>query len=230
MKDLVDKKFNRFTVIDFAFKKRTANFWRCVCDCGSIRFRSTSELQTGKIKSCGCLRKENHCKNTRAIKEGKVYGYLEVLSFLDTKNGRSQFLCKCICGVEKIVWGSNLRNNKSLSCGCKGNFKDFTTLINSIFSDYEARANKKNLVFSLSRALFRQKIDSPCFYCNSAPNNAKKLYGKVYKYNGLDRIDNDKGYVEDNVVPCCKNCNIAKGTMGYKEYLHFIKTVYEFNF
>lgn len=28
---------------------------------------------------------------------------------------------------------------------------------------------------------------------------------------GLDRLDNSKGYLPDNVVPCCKECNEIKG-------------------
>lgn len=237
MKDLVGKKFNRFTVIKFAFKKHTANFWECVCDCGNIRNRSTSELQTNKIKSCGCLRKENHCQNTRAVKEGNVYGHMEVLSFAGTEKGRSKFLCKCVCGNEKILWSSNLRDGKTVSCGCKRLLKDsMTVVVNSIFSDYRARAIKKNLDFSLERALFQGKIDTECFYCDSLASNTKQIickdesFNKSYDYNGLDRIDNTKGYLEDNVVACCKTCNVAKNTMTHEEYLQFIKRVYEFNF
>lgn len=41
----------------------------------------------------------------------------------------------------------------------------------------------------------------PCHYCQSqlAPSG-----------HGLDRLDSDLGYTRDNVVPCCKECNMAK--------------------
>jgi 5-methylcytosine-specific restriction endonuclease McrA len=47
-----------------------------------------------------------------------------------------------------------------------------------------------------------------CFYCNRdilwIPN------GKTHRYN-LDRKDNKIGYLEDNLVVCCWECNNLKG-------------------
>jgi hypothetical protein len=42
-----------------------------------------------------------------------------------------------------------------------------------------------------------------CFYCKSDISNV----GGV----GLDRIDNDKGYIKTNVLPCCGSCNLIRG-------------------
>lgn len=33
------------------------------------------------------------------------------------------------------------------------------------------------------------------------------------KFNGIDRIDNNEGYVEGNVRSCCKTCNRMKSSM-----------------
>lgn len=41
--------------------------------------------------------------------------------------------------------------------------------------------------------------------------------------NGIDRVDNDKGYVPGNVSPCCWVCNIAKGTMSLDEWAEMVK-------
>lgn len=54
---------------------------------------------------------------------GNVYGHLTVLKRADniiTPNGRSHvaWLCKCDCGNEIIVRGSNLRKGYTKSCGC----------------------------------------------------------------------------------------------------------------
>lgn len=35
---------------------------------------------------------------------------------------------------------------------------------------------------------------------------------------GCDRIDNSKPHTEDNVVPCCWDCNRKKGTMSFEEF------------
>lgn len=45
---------------------------------------------------------------------GNVYGALTVISLTKDKNGRTAWLCKCKCGNEKIVRGSDLRKIKSL--------------------------------------------------------------------------------------------------------------------
>jgi len=44
--------------------------------------------------------------------EGKTYGILKVIVYEN-----KQYLCKCECGKEIFVNGSNLRNNDYLSCG-----------------------------------------------------------------------------------------------------------------
>lgn len=51
---------------------------------------------------------------------GRRFGRLTVLSFYDVKNGKSRWLCKCDCGTEKIIIGTNLTRqvNPTRSCGC----------------------------------------------------------------------------------------------------------------
>jgi deferrochelatase/peroxidase EfeB len=44
--------------------------------------------------------------------------------------------------------------------------------------------------------------------------------------NGLDRVDNNRGYVFSNVVSCCFKCNQMKGKLSVQEFLnHIIKVV-----
>jgi hypothetical protein len=43
-----------------------------------------------------------------------------------------------------------------------------------------------------------------------------------FTYNGIDRKDNAAGYVEGNVVPCCKTCNYVKKSMLYGDFMAFI--------
>lgn len=49
---------------------------------------------------------------------GKTYGRLFVFSYNGTKNRKSQWLCRCICGNEVVVDGYRLRTGKTKSCGC----------------------------------------------------------------------------------------------------------------
>lgn len=51
---------------------------------------------------------------------GQTFGYWTVIKFAghDIHNN-AQFLCRCRCGTEKVVIGSNLRSAHSKSCGCR---------------------------------------------------------------------------------------------------------------
>ncbi len=48
-------------------------------------------------------------------------------------------------------------------------------------------------------------------------------------YNGVDREDNNKGYIIENCVTACKRCNIAKNNMGLVEFKTWLKRITDFN-
>lgn len=65
-----------------------------------------------------------------------------------------------------------------------------------------------------------------CFYCGCVGMNITRQY-KEFPHNGIDRINNNKGYTQKNCLPCCKVCNFAKNTMKYKEFISWSKRLYE---
>jgi hypothetical protein len=74
-------------------------------------------------------------------------------------------------------------------------------------------ANERGIHFSLPLKLYESKLwGKPCHYC-----------GCDIETTGLDRKDSSKGYTPDNVVPCCWDCNLMKGTKLYEEFLQEIK-------
>ena len=85
-------------------------------------------------------------------------------------------------------------------------------------------------VFEIGFDWFVKKCHEPCFYCGSSDGNRStvpsKVAGKVllqdFKYNGLDRVHNDVGYVEWNCVPCCIICNRAKNSMPFIQFMEWI--------
>lgn len=56
-------------------------------------------------------------------------------------------------------------------------------------------------------------FSKPCHYCG------KEGWDVI----GCDRIDNDKPHTEDNVVPCCDECNTKRGRKEYNEFIKIIK-------
>jgi hypothetical protein len=78
------------------------------------------------------------------------------------------------------------------------------------YKDYKRRCKNKGMEFSISLWKFEFYINRPCYIC-------KKEFS-----NGLDRIDNNIGYTEKNVYPCCFDCNRMKSNktvFEFKEYL-----------
>jgi len=56
--DVLGKKYNRLTVIEFVGKKDGAFFYKCLCDCGKEKTARKGDIVCNKVKSCGCLNAE----------------------------------------------------------------------------------------------------------------------------------------------------------------------------
>ncbi|WP_210461694.1 hypothetical protein [Pantoea ananatis] len=61
--DLTGRRIERLLVVSMAEKKPGKNItWNCVCDCGVVKVIQTGSLKSGRVKSCGCLSRENTIK------------------------------------------------------------------------------------------------------------------------------------------------------------------------
>lgn len=49
---------------------------------------------------------------------GQRFGRLEVISRSENKRKMAMWLCRCDCGNEKVVRGTDLRSGHTQSCGC----------------------------------------------------------------------------------------------------------------
>ena len=126
---LIDERGNKYgflTPIELTKDKNNRTAWLCKCDCGNTKIVRGSDLRAGKITTCGrdCpLKKER----SRVIDEvGNIYGYLTVLYRVKNSNcNKVMWHCKCLCGRECNVAGTDLRAGNQKSCGCmksKGEF------------------------------------------------------------------------------------------------------------
>lgn len=73
----------------------------------------------------------------------------------------------------------------------------------------KSSAGNRNLQWGIPQALGLDLITDACFYCGASP-------GPV---NGIDRVDNSRGYTEDNVVSCCFRCNEWKRAHKVDDFL-----------
>ena len=166
---------------------------------------------------------------------GQRFGKLVVLEHAGfTKNRNARWTCKCDCGNIKIVTAGNLKTGTQ-SCGClfreqAGSYKKLEygeAAFNDLFRRYNDKAVERNLSFELDKAQFRLLTKQVCYYCGIEPHKVHKVNKRVgeYIFNGVDRIDNNKGYVENNIVTCCYNCNRMKHTLGNAEFLTHIQRI-----
>ena len=55
---MLGKRYGRLVVNSFIEKQNGHYLWKCLCDCGNYSQARTSALNSGKQKSCGCLKSE----------------------------------------------------------------------------------------------------------------------------------------------------------------------------
>ena len=70
--NLADKKFGRLKVVcDSGERNRHSIVWKCLCECGQIKYVTNNHLVSRNTRSCGCLARENGKRLSRKnIKHG----------------------------------------------------------------------------------------------------------------------------------------------------------------
>lgn len=163
---------------------------------------------------------------------------LEVQKRLDSQNKEiDYFLCRCVCGKEKFIRAFSVASERTKSCGClnkeilpisgkKHALPNNGGILNVLFAEYRNGANIRGYEFSLSNDQFSNLIKQGCFYCGRLPYKIVKRRNASIVVNGIDRVDNTKGYSVENCVPCCSVCNKAKMQMETSEFYKWIEMVY----
>ena len=165
---------------------------------------------------------------------GKHFGRWAVIERANSRqegNHKSGYwLCRCGCGNLKEVRASNLSSGQSEGCGCKNKLKEGESQFNILLSEYRQRnAGKRGLTFDLNKEQFKALVFSNCYYCGAVPNQVRKraTANGICVYNGIDRLDNSKGYIISNCVSCCKLCNSMKSKLSKEDFLQHIKKIHK---
>lgn len=83
----------------------------------------------------------------------------------------------------------------------------------------------------MSEDEFKNLTKQNCYYCGIEPlQKGARIAGinGYYYHNGIDRTDNNRGYVLDNCVACCSMCNNAKNSYSLKEFMIWIDRITKF--
>jgi hypothetical protein len=104
---------------------------------------------------------------------------------------------------------------------------DNMAMKNELFYRYKKGATERELPFSLDFQVFVEKTQQPCFYCGvkSSATMWSTFKNRRFDYNGIDRIDSSKGYIEGNIVTSCHQCNFAKSDYTLDEFYTWVERV-----
>ncbi len=181
-----------------------------------------------KIKLCNialgcfniCIDGFNACRDCiiENYKNNKYYTPIKTEKCIMCLNNIVQSAEGSIMNHCNTCYSIFLDKNKS-TIGCNRNSKQYyKNNIHLYYNQYIRGATIRYKEFKLTLDEFTEIISKPCYYCNQS---------NEYNINGIDRVDNNKGYLKDNIVACCFICNRMKHTLDLDE---FISKLYYINY
>lgn len=183
---------------------------------------------------------------------GQTYNSWEVLSYNKTVGKVVYYNAKCKeCNDIYVVDGRNIRlglSKRCTSCGRKKSALSRTGKMRKgqdpvlfaykrLFKNYRMGARDRKLQFDMSLQNFIDMSKMDCTYCGSEPcttvnaltgmslSTEKQNLGWI-TYNGVDRIDSTKGYIDGNMTTCCKKCNRLKSNSSEEEFFNWVSKCY----
>jgi 5-methylcytosine-specific restriction endonuclease McrA len=198
--------------------------WRSQQDLSGQRFGKLLVLECVGTQNCGGRYITYLCR----CDCGSVYAY----HGRNLKSGNTKS-CGCVSSFhspetqrkahEKLAQGFAVKSAKS------------------VYDTYQRSTKKTGRVLRLAFDVVTRLTQDRCWYCGSTPEEfgAKKIpygrgkgntyrgvyEGETYHYNGIDRVDNEGDYTEDNVVTACYVCNRAKNSMSSTSFQKWLLNV-----
>lgn len=137
--DLTGMQFANLTVLEpIAHESK----WLCRCSCGTMTVARSFDLQNGKKKSCGCLRRRRHGSDIAGMRSGR----LVAVEPTDMKRRNATlWRCRCDCGNEFLTEAYKIRSQTVSSCGCGRKQKNMREIAGQRFGNLVAleRLNEK---------------------------------------------------------------------------------------
>ena len=141
-KDLTGKVFGDWYVIEYTKNRK----YLCRCSCGEVREVNAYSLTSGKSTNCGC-------KNIVDL-VGRQFGYWTVIE----RREHSSWLCRCICGQERVLTDSNLMRDATKSCGCKQSEIRAETMINRYGESSIVRVNNPRPIEAIEASINKDNM------------------------------------------------------------------------
>lgn len=170
----------------------------------------------------------------KAAEEKEIYGRWQVQEVVAASTRKVKAMC-LDCTTIYIVDLYSLRRKDRNNTRCRSCTNKIISannrqgpgeaLLKNVFHYYKKNAKTRELSWNLSFDAFCTIILSRCWYCNSDPSRIVESSWDSILVNGVDRIDSNLGYQDDNVVSCCQHCNYAKRKMSQSDFISLCRKV-----
>jgi len=213
---------------------RSEIYWRCECSALCKPFlqllATAFEAVTPRVVDNASLTifgadHSVHLKGHRPRAENRpracvavhVPGVQDVLRVLRTAQQLKRgLMCHCGCVRPRRRYSSRTLQQRALA---------------SVAAQFKTQARKRGKDWSMTIEEVAAVIFRDCAYCGGSLSCIKKI--KVMQaagrakivhvpYNSMDRVDNNRGYVAGNVVPCCCTCQVSKNDMSFDEWIDWL--------
>ena len=228
-KDLTGKKYNMLTVTGRSeIKSPRGVVWDCFCDCGGEKSVVSVDLKSGTVKSCGCIK----------------FAGLEI--GWKSKTLQSNMHTCPACGLMFQVKPSRLKKSNFVCCSmvCKedylkenphlrGAYKDRSDLqkfFDEKCSRLKASAKKRSKEVDV-------ELDSDYLLSLWYAQQGRCYYSGVrmsldpteqINLLSVDRKDNSKGYIKDNIVLCTYIFNSFKFNFTHEQVVKFTNEMFQY--
>jgi len=175
---------------------------------------------------------------------GKKWGWLEVVESAGSNGKQKLWKCKCKCGNHRLLPTCTITAEKQQSCGCwltseerkrrSSNWKGYRQIHGKYWYNIQKGAKQRGYIFEISIQyawqLYVQQnklcalTQQPIVFANTI--REVETGGTTAS---LDRIDNSKGYIEDNVWWVHKDINLMKQKFSKQYFIDLCKLVAENN-
>jgi hypothetical protein len=134
---------------------------------------------------------------------GRTFTNWTVVALAGTDhNGKTRFLCRCTCGVERSVVGQSLTNRTSRSCGCLER-RSYAFHGESYSREYRVWTGMRNRCYNPSATHYDRYGGRGITVCDAWRESFETFLADVGRMpsptHTLDRIDNDGPYRPDNI-------------------------------
>lgn len=163
----------------------------------------------------------------------KQFGMLRPVERLEYKiSEHTAYRCKCLCGKEINISCNNLKNAKS--CGCTtvrgrqhGRYKGYEDISGILWRRIQDNAKKRNLEINITPEILWNLFIKQNKKCALTNLDIHLASSSRYDKNtaSLDRIDSNKGYIEDNIQWVHKSINAMKLNLKQEEFIEFCHLV-----